>query len=155
VVYLRRLRYWRERRALTQEQLAELAGLTQQTIWNLENDKVQPRTPTIRKLADALGVKPASLMGPPERWARIGVLRAYVKRGELPAFKGARHVNVLPADLGVVRGIDWQHPPAELESAELHSLHQRMLDMLGDASLSADAVFERTCSVDAPLRARR
>ena len=66
VVFLRALRYWREQRALSQAELADKAGLTEQTVWNLENMKVQPRPSTTRKLARALGVEPSQLYGPPD-----------------------------------------------------------------------------------------
>jgi hypothetical protein len=58
------------------------------------------------------------------------LLRAYVRRGQLPAFKGAKHLYVTPADLVVVTEIDWQHPPAELEAAVLHSLREHLVNLL-------------------------
>lgn len=61
-----RLREWRRRRALSQAELATLAGVTKATIVALE--KPDPRTPhprTLRKLAAALGVEPHELY-PPE-----------------------------------------------------------------------------------------
>jgi transcriptional regulator with XRE-family HTH domain len=67
VVYLKRLKYWRERRALTQAELAEKAGITTAALSRLENGTAQPRPSTTRKLADALEVEPGVLMGPPER----------------------------------------------------------------------------------------
>jgi hypothetical protein len=54
-------------------------------------------------------------------------LRAYIRRGQLPAFKGAKHVYIDPADLLVVDEIDWRHPPAELESVVLNALRQRLI----------------------------
>jgi hypothetical protein len=62
------------------------------------------------------------------------LLRAYIRRGELPAFKGAKHLYVCPGDLMVVAEIDWQHPPAELEAAVLHSLRQRLVILLAGRS---------------------
>lgn len=72
-----------------------------------------------------------------QRAARIAgvseyVLRAYVRRGELAVFKGAKHVYLDPADLRVVREIDWQHPPAELEAAALRSIRRRVIVLLTD-----------------------
>jgi len=78
----------------------------------------------VRARARKLGLRVGTARGwPLQRAARTAgvseyVLRAYIKRGELPAFKGAKHVYVDPADLRVVREIDWQNPPAELESLE-------------------------------------
>jgi transcriptional regulator with XRE-family HTH domain len=63
VVKLTRLRTWRERKALTQDELAELAGVSRQTVVKLEGG-LEPRPPTIRKLAKALGVEPSELMDP-------------------------------------------------------------------------------------------
>lgn len=67
VVYLKRLKYWRERRAMTQAELAEQAGLTAAALSRLENQQAQPRPSTTRKLADVLQVEPGVLMGPPDR----------------------------------------------------------------------------------------
>jgi HNH endonuclease len=58
------------------------------------------------------------------------VLRDYVDRGELPVFKGAKHVYLDPADLPAVKEIDCQHLPSELESAVLRSLRWRLVRIL-------------------------
>ena len=67
VVYLARLRFWREQAALTQAELAAKAGITQTHLSRIERGEIQPRPATIRRLAEALGVRPADLMPPPER----------------------------------------------------------------------------------------
>ncbi len=51
-----RLREWRERRALTQRDLAGQAGVTTASINRIENGVHEARLSTVRKLADALGV---------------------------------------------------------------------------------------------------
>jgi transcriptional regulator with XRE-family HTH domain len=51
-----RLKRLREGIALTQEQLAEKAGLSQQTVSNLEQDQYSPTWPTVQLLCKALGV---------------------------------------------------------------------------------------------------
>jgi transcriptional regulator with XRE-family HTH domain len=58
-----RLRHFRERRYLTQRELAERAEVSPDTIVKLEQDKWEPRPRTIRKLADALEVHPDELSG--------------------------------------------------------------------------------------------
>ena len=59
------------------------------------------------------------------------VLRRYVDRGELPVFKGAKHVYLDPGDLpAVVKEIDWQYVAAELEAAVLQSLRWRLIRIL-------------------------
>ena len=63
VIKLSRLRAIRERKALTQDELAELAGVSRQTVVKIEGG-LEPRAPTIRKLAAALGVDPGDLMAP-------------------------------------------------------------------------------------------
>src|SRR5262249_13114390 len=55
-----RLRLERQRQALTQQELAHRAGVTRLAISELERGLVQPRLPTLRKLADALGIKPVT-----------------------------------------------------------------------------------------------
>jgi len=58
------------------------------------------------------------------------VLRGYVERGELPIFKGAKHVYVDVGDVLVVEEIDWRNPPADLETAALRSLRWRLIQIL-------------------------
>jgi transcriptional regulator with XRE-family HTH domain len=58
-----RLRKVRDRRLLSQRELAERAGLSPTTILKLESGRVdEPHPRTIRKLADALEVDPAELV---------------------------------------------------------------------------------------------
>ena len=56
------LRAQRQRQNLSQEELAHRAGITRLAVSQLERGLVQPRPPTLRKLAEALGIKPASLL---------------------------------------------------------------------------------------------
>jgi transcriptional regulator with XRE-family HTH domain len=58
-----RLKEWRDRRALSQDELAELSGVSRGTIANLELDRRISQPRTIRKLAQALSVEPADLYG--------------------------------------------------------------------------------------------
>jgi len=51
-----RLKHWRERRLLTQADLAQKSGVSEVTIARLETRRHQARFSTIRKLAEALGV---------------------------------------------------------------------------------------------------
>jgi transcriptional regulator with XRE-family HTH domain len=63
VVYIgERLRRLRERRALRQEDLAELAGVGKNTVNRIEKNRTEPHMTTVRKLADALEVDPAKLV---------------------------------------------------------------------------------------------
>ncbi len=52
----------RTRRLLTQQELAEKAGVSPSTIVNIERDQAEPHFRTIRKLAKALDVDPTSLL---------------------------------------------------------------------------------------------
>ena len=65
VVKLTRLRAIRERKALTQDELAVMAGVSRQTVVKIEGG-LEPRPPTVRKLARALEVEPSDLMDPVE-----------------------------------------------------------------------------------------
>ena len=58
-----RLRDLRVRRALTQEELAEKAEVGTTTVARLERNESEPHMSTLRKLARALGVDPAELIG--------------------------------------------------------------------------------------------
>ena len=63
VVYIgERLKRQRTRRALTQAELAERAGVTTATVARIERDEIEPRMTTLRKLAQALEVDPADLV---------------------------------------------------------------------------------------------
>ena len=64
VVLLTRLRALRERKGLTQAELAARAGITRGSLGRLENLQGPPRPPTTRRLAKALGVKPEDLSEP-------------------------------------------------------------------------------------------
>ncbi len=59
---MRRVREIREARGLSQTKLAEMTGLTQATLSNLESGKHDPHLETLRMLARALGVPPAALL---------------------------------------------------------------------------------------------
>ena len=64
VVYIgENLKATRTRRLLTQDELAERAGVSQSTIANIERDNAEPQFRTIRKLAKALNVDPTELLG--------------------------------------------------------------------------------------------
>jgi transcriptional regulator with XRE-family HTH domain len=57
-----RLRELRNEASLSQEELAERAGVSRTTIAYLELGKRRPQPKTRRKLAEALGVAPVELM---------------------------------------------------------------------------------------------
>ena len=64
-----RLRWARERRLLSQEDLSRTAKVTEATISRMENDRSGPPRPsTVRKLASELGINP--------RWLLFGEGRA-------------------------------------------------------------------------------
>jgi transcriptional regulator with XRE-family HTH domain len=52
----------REEKVLSQRELARMAGLTQMTVWRIENGYRDARPGTIRKLAQVLGVEPKGLV---------------------------------------------------------------------------------------------
>ena len=53
----------REQTLLTQEELAERAGIALSTLNRIEKDRVEPHFRTIRKIAKALGVDARHLIG--------------------------------------------------------------------------------------------
>ena len=57
-----RLREWRERRLLTQRELAEKVGMSTGQINRIENGIHRPRLSTVRKLAEVLEVTPDELV---------------------------------------------------------------------------------------------
>jgi DNA-binding CsgD family transcriptional regulator/DNA-binding Xre family transcriptional regulator len=58
-----RLRFVRERQAVSQRALAAMSGVAQNTISQLERGERKAMPSTVRKLAEALGVEPAVLLG--------------------------------------------------------------------------------------------
>jgi len=64
VVRLTRLRMWRERRAMTQQELADKAGITRVALSRIESGQAEPRPTTVRRLAQVLRVEPDALMDP-------------------------------------------------------------------------------------------
>ena len=60
-----RVKEWRERRSLSQAELAERAGVAKLTVTRLERPApARPHPKTIRLLAEALGVEPSDLWRP-------------------------------------------------------------------------------------------
>jgi transcriptional regulator with XRE-family HTH domain len=57
-----RLKQLRIERAMTQDELAEAAGIGKNTVNRIEKDHTEPRPPTLRKLARALEVDPRELV---------------------------------------------------------------------------------------------
>jgi transcriptional regulator with XRE-family HTH domain len=57
-----KVRGTRKRKLMTQEQLADKAGVGINTIIRIERNQVEPQGRTIRKLAAALGVTPSDLL---------------------------------------------------------------------------------------------
>ncbi len=57
------LKQKRIRRALTQEDLAQKAGLTTASVARIERNETEPRMSTLRRLAKALDIDPAELVG--------------------------------------------------------------------------------------------
>lgn len=56
------LRVERARKRLTQNSLAELAGIGPQTIYRFETGQREPRVGQLIRIARALGVKPSTLI---------------------------------------------------------------------------------------------
>ena len=58
----RNVRRFRREKGWTQEVLAEVAGVSQQSISDLENGKSNPTILTLHELAQGLGVRPMDLL---------------------------------------------------------------------------------------------
>jgi transcriptional regulator with XRE-family HTH domain len=64
VVYIGdRLKALRVRRALTQQELADRAGVSSNALNRIELNKAEPHMSTLRKLAKALDIDPTELVG--------------------------------------------------------------------------------------------
>lgn len=60
-----RIKTARERKVWGQAELARAAGLSPNTLYRIEVGDHAPRPATIRKIAEALGIDPADLLGDP------------------------------------------------------------------------------------------
>lgn len=70
------------------------------------------------------------------------ILRRYANRGELPYFRGTRLLYLDPADLMVVKEIDWSNPPAELAEAVRRSLMDRLVKILSGQDWRAGRLYQ-------------
>jgi len=57
------VRAWREHFGLTQTELASMAGMSQSALARLEKGNTSPRTSTLRRIADAMGIDVRQLIG--------------------------------------------------------------------------------------------
>ncbi|MGI8916239.1 MAG: helix-turn-helix domain-containing protein [Chloroflexota bacterium] len=57
------IRRVREQRGYDQAELARLVGISASALWKVENEDRTPRGPTLRKVAEVLGVDPSELRG--------------------------------------------------------------------------------------------
>ncbi len=70
------------------------------------------------------------------------VVRKYVDGGDLPYFRGSKCIYVDPADLLVVKEIDWKHPPEELAEAVRRSLMARLVAVLSGKDWRAGRPYQ-------------
>jgi transcriptional regulator with XRE-family HTH domain len=110
-----RLREWRARAALSQEELHDLSGVSRATIADLEAGKrgAQPRT--IRKLAEALDVEPDHLYGGPEH--PLGQAPPSPEQPPLNGFEEERRHRPLRNWTGLINDLAdrWEQEIAERE----------------------------------------
>lgn len=57
------VRRWREYRVYSQAELARRTGITPRALYEIEAGRTQPRPSTARRLAEALDITPAALLG--------------------------------------------------------------------------------------------
>lgn len=85
-----RLTKSRDNANLTLKGLAELVGVSHQTIWNYENRDLDPSPPLIFALSDALSVDP--------RWLVTGVATSQEPKHSAAVMRIAQAVERLPED---------------------------------------------------------
>jgi transcriptional regulator with XRE-family HTH domain len=69
VLLARNLRLWRNQRGLSQEELADRAGINRGYMSDLENGRYSATIVMIGKLAEALAIEPAELLRAPAKGA--------------------------------------------------------------------------------------
>jgi hypothetical protein len=77
-------------------------------------------------------------------------LRRYADRGDLPYFRGSKCCYLDPADLLIIKEIDWENPPAELAQAVRRSLMTRLVKILKEEDWRANSLYRihRTTTTD-------
>ena len=95
MVKLTRLKDVRQRKALTQQQLADRAGVNRVTIARIEGGKDEPFPTTVRKVADALGVEPEDLLEPVVAPKANGPARVTVVNGAATGLRLDERITVL------------------------------------------------------------
>jgi hypothetical protein len=70
------------------------------------------------------------------------ILRRYANRGDLPYFRGTRLVYIDPADLLVVKEIDWNNAPEDLAEAVRRSLMGRLVKILTGQDWRAGRLYQ-------------
>jgi transcriptional regulator with XRE-family HTH domain len=73
-----RIKELRQRRGLTQEELAVLSGLASDTIRRLEYASFNPSLGTLKKLADGLGITTLALLD--ENFDKVDELAMFIRR---------------------------------------------------------------------------
>ncbi|HEY0244733.1 MAG TPA: helix-turn-helix domain-containing protein [Mucilaginibacter sp.] len=79
-----KLAVYRRKKGLTQEQLADLSGVTTRTIQRIEKGAVVPHIQTLKMLANCLEIETELLMDKPE--GNIGIIEQPPKTNLLPLF---------------------------------------------------------------------
>ena len=62
--YGERIKRFRLRRRMSQEELARRAQVSKKTITDIEKGKREPQLNTLRAIAEALGIDPMEILGP-------------------------------------------------------------------------------------------
>ena len=57
-----KVKFERQKKGLSQEELAFSAGLSRNALWKIESGRVSPTISTLEKIADALGIEFLALM---------------------------------------------------------------------------------------------
>ncbi len=109
------VRRLRRERGLSQQELADKAGIGQDSISAIETGKHEPHPRTLRKLANALGVEVADFFREP---ALAGKAEAPREAGRLPGWATTSDLNILNQNV------------SEVPTEELHNLVKRLAQNL-------------------------
>jgi transcriptional regulator with XRE-family HTH domain len=134
-----RVREWRLRKGLTQDELAERSGIWRNTISDVESGKRKAHPRTLRMLAEGLGVPVEELAAPPSGLAQfLGV--------HVEALENIQETTKLIGELAGTPG-EWEEMSSEERERRLHFL-RRVAGLLRESTQTAASAAREALAIE-------